>query len=591
MGVGNPAAEAASKKISYKDAQIQALERRLELLEKRLSAREEQEQSAAASPQSAPKVAAAAVPASEVPAVKQLDQKLKVLERKLEVEREVSAENAKKAAKFEFGQEGLRFTSPEGDHTVRLRAAVQTDAKFYMDDNAPTTAAGVSTLPGGLPNGINLPDTFQLRQARIIAEGTLFKWFDFNLTPDFGKNGSTLVQYAYLDARYLPWASLSIGKQKSPISLERIQGDQDTTFLERAYPAQLASNRDVGIMLHGTFAKPGEKLIPQNNPNPLDAKNFFTYEAGVFNGSGDNGSDSNMGDTANQDNKEYNGRIFAHPFQKSGISLLEGFGIGLAGSYSSLNQSTTVLNNLLTANGQNTIVNYSTMLVRPASITNSTTGFGTSQQRSVSTATVYAGSLTANGPHTRIYPQAYWYYGSFGLMGEYALSSQELMGTETGTTVKTTTPVNGNVSASTAITTRRASASQNNSAWQIAASYVLTGEDVTFQGVKPRKPFDPFNGNWGAFQIGARWTQMNIDQDTYKNYGGTAANQFYLVDPSKSVRRASGWTIGLNWYLNRSVTIRSDYEQTYFAGGSGTTKDVLSRQMEKIFSTRFQVAF
>ena len=553
LGSNVQVAEAAKK--SSKDAQIASLIRRLEILEQRLAIDEGKEPGKLGGKTSASKVADA-----DVPAVKQLDQKIKILERKLEVEHEVAADNAKKASKVEMGPEGLRWTSPEGDHTVRLHAALQADAKFFMDDNAATTIAPTagsssypSTLPGALPNGINLADTFQLKQARIGVQGTLFKYFDFNVLPDWGK-GATLLQYAYLDVRYLPYASLSIGKQKTPLSLERIQGDSDGTFLERGYPTQLASNRDVGIMLHGSFAKPGEQRVPIINPNPLDSRNFFTYQLGVFNGSGDNGTAANMNDTANQDNKDFIGRIFAHPFQKSGIKPLEGLGIGVAGSYSNLNQSTTVLNNLVSANGQNTIVNYSLPGANAA-------------------------FLSADGAHYRVYPQLYWYYGPFGLMGEYALSSQRLQATKIGTNPFPQT--------------QTLHITENNQAWQIWASYVLTGEDVTFQGVRPRKPFDPFNGNWGALQFTARYTELDIDNSVYENQGinNTAANRFVFLDPSKSIKQATGWALGINWYLNRNVLVRSDYEQTYFQGGSGTATNVLSRQMEKVFSTRFQVSF
>jgi len=539
LGGGVQVAEAASKKVSSKDAQIQALMRRLEALEQRLSASEGQVAGAKAGS------------SAEAPTVKSIDQKVRLIERKLEVEREVAAETAKKTPRLDVSPDtGLRFTSPEGDHSVRLRAALQTDAKFFVDDNAPSNpVTGASTLPGGQPNGINLPNTFQLKQARLYIEGTVFKWFDFNVTPDWGK-GTTLLQYAYLDARYLPYASLAVGKQKTPISLERIQGDQDGTFLERGYPTQLASNRDVGVMLHGSFAKPGEQRAAIVNPNPVDSRDLFTYQLGVFNGSGDNGTSANLNDTANQDNKEYIGRLFSHPFQKSGVTALEGLGVGVAGSYSTLNQSTTVLNNLTTANGQNTVVNYTS------------TGAN-------------AAALSADGTHYRVYPQLYWYYGPYGLMGEYALSSQGLQATKTGANPKTV------------------HIDEKNQAWQIWASYVLTGEDVTFQGVRPRKPFDPFNGNWGAFQVAARYTELDIDNSVFENYGtnNTAANRFVFLDPSKSIKHATGWALGVNWYLNRSVLIRSDYEQTFFQGGSGSATNVLSRQMEKVFSTRFQIAF
>ena len=187
--------------------------------------------------------------------------------------------------------------------------------------------------------------------------------------------------------------------------------------------------------------------------------------------------------------------------------------------------------NLPSPNGQNTIVDYSKL------------GCGTT-------------SLTADGDHSRVSPQAYWYFGPFGLLGEYAVSSQELSGTNAG---------------------GQSVIQQDNTAWQIQASYVVTGEDNTFRSVNPRKNFDPRNGGWGALQLAARWTELDIDDDT-----------FIFLDPGKSVNHASTWTVGANWFLNKATRIMADYEETYFDGGAAGGGD---RQTEKVFSIRFQLSF
>ena len=178
-----------------------------------------------------------------------------------------------------------------------------------------------------------------------------------------------------------------------------------------------------------------------------------------------------------------------------------------------------------------------------------------------------SGAVVGEGIHTRIYPQAYWYAGPFGLQGEYVVSSQQLNGTYNSKLNQIT---------------------QSNSAWQIQASYVLTGEDNTFQSVKPFKPFDPLSGNWGALQIAGRVSELNVDTTTFK-----------FIDPTKGARDASSWTLGFNWVLNRNALIRADYEETYYVGGAGTSSgasvntkySISNRPTEKVFATRFQLAF
>ncbi|MFA5984635.1 MAG: porin [Methylococcaceae bacterium] len=445
--------------------------------------------------------------------VKTLDQKLKVLERQNEINQEATLEKAKTAAKFEVGAKGLSLSSANGDHSLRVRASIQSDARFF-------------------PDTPNTNDRFDLRQARIWLEGRVWKYIDYKLLPDFG-NSQVILADAYIDLHYFPYASLEFGRQKTPISLERLQGDSDGTFLERAFPTQLASNRDNGIKLHGSFAQPGQTA---EYAGPIDFKNFFTYELGVFNGGGDNGAANADRETDN--NKEIVARLWSHPFQGSGINWLDGFGIGVAGSFEDPVRNATPIKNLTSALGQTTLVDYSQR------------GTGTN-------------AVIADGEHYRIYPQAYWYYGQYGLLGEYVLSSQVLSGNAGRTHVK-----------------------QDNQAWQVLASYVVTGENNSFSGVKPRAAFDPFAGHWGALQLAARWSELNIDPDTFNSINGSR-----LLNPAVSVSNARAWAVGFNWFLNANLLLRADYEHTDFTGGAGSTNAVRNRASEQVLATRLQLVF
>jgi phosphate-selective porin OprO/OprP len=460
---------------------------------------------------------------TENPEVEKLTRKVKTLERKLEVQDEVAGGNFQKLPKFEAGSAGFRISSSDEKHQVRIRAAGQADGRFFSEDSA-----YLST------------DRFELKQARIWVEGRLWEKLYFKIMPDFA--ASNILPDAYLDYAYLPAAGLGVGKMKSPLSLERLQGDSDTTFMERAYPTYLASNRDVGIELHGEFGRPG---YPAEYDGPVTGgfKNFFSYQVGVFNGTGDDGSpDKNSPDT--DDDKEFVGRVWLQPFQHSGYSWLEGLGIGVAGTVS--DPVAQALRPQATPLGRTVYLDYANTYVRtPATGSSSAVNFS---------------APVSEGDQYRIYPQAYWFGGPFGLIGEYVVSSQHLLGnTQTG---------------------QRQYVKQDNTAWQIQASYVLTGEDNSFAGVKPIQPFNPFEGKWGALQLAARWSELDVDDST-----------FTLLRPDKSPTHTRAWTIGLNWFLNNNALIRADYEQVQFDGGAGTLTNIQDRPTEQVFATRFQLVY
>jgi phosphate-selective porin OprO/OprP len=605
------------------DQRFERLERHILELERRLSASEaenaklRQKIQAPAPAVAAPAAATTAPPpatnAAAGPDVKALDQKVKLLERKLEVEHEV-AETAKKSSpKLEAGlNTGFRITSPEGDHQLRLRGFVQADGDFFVDDES-TDAVGIgvnaaTNQPNPIQPGTGLGiDKFWIRRARVQFAGTLFKNADFLVAPDFA-GGQTRLFDANLDLHYFRFASLSVGKQKAPISLERIQNAPNLLFVERAYPTGLAPNRDIGIMLHGEFAKPGyDPLYTFVNHSP----EFFSYQLGVFNGTLDNQAVQNT-DTAIFDNKAFDGRLFSHPFQHSGIDWLEGLGVGIAGSYASPTRQGNIPS--LVSPGQNNIVTYNTSNptrttsnVATAVVQSNTPGPGRQTTTTTTTVTTsaFSGALS-NGDLYRIYPQGYWYYGPLGFFWEYVRSSQDLAVQQTDITTTTvatavrSTPAAGTTRTASSTSTSATSSGpairnqtrQDNQAWQVALSYVLTGEDNTFTGVRPRHAFNPMEGQWGAFQVAFRWHELDIDPETFENFG-TAAKPLYLFsDPRSSVQHASSWALGANWFLNQNIKLQADYEQTEFDGGAvDSSGQVADRPPEKVFFTRFQFQY
>jgi len=549
------------------DEQYRALERRMLMLEKRLEESEAAKTAAPAPRSKTPEAGlgaatvgtAAGTAASSVDTqeIKQLKQKVNLLERKVEVEKENSdAKWLKLPKNVELGTQGLKVVSQDQNFIMYWRALIQADGSYFMDD---TNQAGVT-------NGDSYADKFYLRRVRPILEGTIWKYFDYRLMPDFGM-GTTRLFDAYADIRYFREASLTAGKFKAPVSLERLQSATALTFIERAYPTQLAPNRDVGFMLHGEFDKPGFptdfKTLERNQTFqgnfPLYMyPDFIQYQLGVFNGSRNNGNI----DSDTNDSKEVQARIFAHPFLHTGIEPLEGLGMGVAGTWGQPNSDR--------------LSNY--------------------QSPGLNNIFVYNANARADGTQYRVYPQMYWIWGPFQFVGEYALSNLD---------VANQTVVSG---ADHTV----ASTNQTDQAWNATISYMLTGEENVFlrQGIKPRhefdpmyglrpdRPFNPAEGHWGAFQVAARFTTIDFDNDIFRNTGTLRAPVYPFADPRLSVSRATTWALGVNWWLNSNVKLMADYSQTSYNDGAGAfnsagalTPAVQSLQTEKVWQTRVQLGF
>jgi phosphate-selective porin OprO and OprP len=256
-----------------------------------------------------------------------------------------------KPAPSSASADGFVLSSESGEFRLQLRGYAHFDGRFYPGDEA-----GAAT------------DSFLLRRVRPILAGTVGKYFDFNLTPDFG-GGSAVIQDAYVELKASPRVRVRVGKQKSPVGLERLQSATALAFVERAYPSALLPVRDVGVQVTGDLVG-----------------GVVHYAGGVFDGAPDGGSV----DADAQDGKDLAGRIFLSPW-KRGSGPLKNLGFGVAGTAG--DQTGTPAG--YRSGGQLTIV-------------------------SLVTGAVYDGS------RTRLTPQLSFYSGPFGLQGEHARSRADV---------------------------------------------------------------------------------------------------------------------------------------------------------------------
>jgi phosphate-selective porin OprO/OprP len=254
------------------------------------------------------------------------------------------------------------------------------------------------------------------------------------------------------------------------------------------------------------------------------ASGVLSYALGIFNGVRDGGS----ADADLYDSKDFAARFMLAPFIKTETAALRQLSFGVAGT-TGKHEGTRLVTNLPA---------YSTPGQAPMFLYR----FDGTE----------AGTTYANGTLTRLSPQAYYSCGPLGLLSEYVISSQE-------------------------VTRAAATAELENRAWQVAASYALTGELASYRGITAKNSFDHTKGTWGSFEIAARYSQLEVDKGAFPAF----------ANPQVAAQKATAWAVGLNWYLNRNVKILLNYEQTSFTGGG----DSGNRPDERVIINRFQIAY
>ena len=102
--------------------------------------------------------------------------------------------------------------------------------------------------------------------------------------------------------------------------------------------------------------------------------------------------------------------------------------------------------------------------------------------------------------------------------------------------------------------------------WYVSGVWVLTGEnrpynpaEGRFDAPKLNYNFNPAAGTWGAWEIGARYSVLDL------NYHDCGAGKAIPASPAACFDAVRGGeqkisTIGINWYLNPTIRMMMDYQ-------------------------------
>jgi len=232
---------------------------------------------------------------------------------------------------------------------------------------------------------------------RLQVEGTLFKQIEFEVSREFG-DATEPERDAFANVRFDRAFELRAGQFKMPFGHDALKGGANLDFVYRSLIGrQIAPGRDLGIMAHGRL------------------KRRLTYQAGVFQGDGDNGRTSQTRGGRNA----LAGRLLLAPFATSIRPALAAVQVGGA-------LVTSALDNSLGLRGR--------------------TVFGEG---------VFFDRVFVNGRRLRRGIEASWAHGPASLSGEYMKVSDDRLAMG---------PAGEELPGITA------------SGWYVAGTWVLTGE-------------------------------------------------------------------------------------------------------------------
>ncbi|MEW5803243.1 MAG: porin [bacterium] len=189
------------------------------------------------------------------------------------------------------GSEGKNQGTDRGAFDLRLGGSLQIDYHYYQE-------------------GFREDNRFDIRRASLFLSGFLDQYTFYRLEYELQGNDAKNLVEGYGEWGFIHQQFLRIGQFKEPFSLEWQTGDSALFFIERSMGYYLGPQRDVGLMLSGSFFR-----------------EIIRYSAGLFNGDGKDGSTRG----SRNDQLEQCYRLLIRPFRAVHWPWLSSFQIG--GSY------------------------------------------------------------------------------------------------------------------------------------------------------------------------------------------------------------------------------------------------------------------
>ena len=385
----------------------------------------------------------------------------------------------------------FELQSGDGKYSIGLTGDVQFDSGVYWF-HPDSRAVG----PQQLSNGVNA------RRARIGVTGEAAGNFAFALVYDAGNSSDQTasgIETAQIIYNGLHGVAFELGYSNTFFTLDQSTSSNDTLFLERASPSNIATNFNTG----DSRSNAGIRLFGDR------------YWIGGY-----------LTGPASGDSHTLTGERFG-AFERVAVQALKGpdYTLHLGFGFDQLIRAPNTGNgtpNVLTLSDQ------PELRIDPTTLLN--TGVIGTSLHPVTSGYVLDFETAAT-------------FRNFFWQGEYYLYQVD----------------------------RQGLANDNFNGGYGELSWTLMGEHHAYNNqaasyfrISPRHPFSPKNGEWGAWELAARISYVDLNSNFNS---GTALS---AKSPAVEGGIQRGYTFGVNWYPNALIRFMLDYDHIVYSKWNGT---------------------
>ncbi len=138
---------------------------------------------------------------------------------------------------------GFKVESYDKNFKLKFGGRIMLDHAYFFQDE------GLDNAFGELESN----DGTEFRRARLFVSGVLYRNVEFKLQVDFA-GGKSRLKDAYIGVKNIPVIGrIRVGHIKEPLRFDALTSSKYITFTERAIPADLANERNNGILLMNDF--------------------------------------------------------------------------------------------------------------------------------------------------------------------------------------------------------------------------------------------------------------------------------------------------------------------------------------------------
>ena len=384
------------------------------------------------------------------------------------------------------------FQSADGQYSIGLTGDIQFDTAAYLNFNHRSSAVG----PQELSDGVNA------RRARIGITGTAFGSWGYAFVYDAGNSSDQTpkgIETAQIVYGGLRGAAFEIGYSNTYFTLDQATGSNDTLFLERATPSNIATNFNAG----DARANAGARFFGDR------------YWIGGY-----------LTGPASGDSHTLTGERFG-AFERAAFQVLKGsnyslhLGVGVDELFRAPN-----------------------------------TGNGTADALSLS-----------DQPELRVDPTSFASTGTLGTLAN-PVTGGRVIDVETAATFG---PLFWQGEYYRYQVGRQGLRDANFDGAYGQVSWTMTGESRVYNPqagsyfrIVPRHPFSLAQGDWGAWEIAARMSYIDLNSNFVS--GRALSTNPSAVDGG--LQRS--YSLGLNWYPNDIVRFLLDYNHLDYDKANGT---------------------